>query len=170
MKLTNYHRQAFVSSVMNDVPKVDYQRQFQAAVEEDMIAVAHPKIAAVLKDKNLRHVLFSGYHRASPKSGSGLSSVSTYRDYEPSNKAATVFAEISELAKLQKEKRNELEAMVTGVIKSCSTLKDAQERLPEFVKYLPEEATKGTMLPAIANLAAELMKAGWPAGKGAVAA
>jgi len=46
-------------------------------------------------------------------------------------------------------------------------LKQAQERLPELVKYLPadREKTRVTNLPAVINPVAELTAAGWPKDK-----
>jgi len=172
MKLTNCHRQAFVSAVLLDIPEVDYRAQFQKLIEEDMLVTAPPKIAAVLKDKELRHYLINGYSSFHPGGYySALGGVSVYRDYKPSIPASLKIEELQALGKAQKESREAIEAQISGVIKSCTTLKSAQDRLPEFVKYLPEEDAKGTMLPAIANLAAELAKMGWPKGaKQAVAA
>lgn len=47
---------------------------------------------------------------------------------------------------------------------ACKTLKQARERLPEFEKYPPKDVEKSpTMLPALANLVADLTKVGWPA-------
>lgn len=169
MKLTNYHRQAFVSAVLLDIPKIDYPEQFKKLVEDDMITVAPPKIAEVLKDKELRCYLLTGdtsYAPAGARWNSEIGSVSVFRHYEPSAKALSKITKLHELAKAQKESREKIEAQIAGVIQSCSTLKTAHERLPEFAKYLPVEQVKGTMLPAIANLAAELVKMGWPKDAG----
>ena len=64
----------------------------------------------------------------------------------------------------QAEKRESLREGVRGIIEACSTLKQAQERLPEFVDYLPLDRSNQAMAntPAIANVVGELVKAGWP--------
>lgn len=48
-----------------------------------------------------------------------------------------------------------------NTIESCSTLKQLQERLPEFAKYFPKEGEATPNLPAVANLVADLVKLGW---------
>lgn len=53
---------------------------------------------------------------------------------------------------------------------TCSTLKTAKERLPEFEKYLPtERGTTGTINLPVANTVADLINAGWPKGAQACA-
>lgn len=48
-------------------------------------------------------------------------------------------------------------------ISACTTRKQAAEVLPEFEKYLPEDEPKALRtLPALANVAADFVKAGWP--------
>lgn len=37
--------------------------------------------------------------------------------------------------------------------------------MPEAEKYLPKEAKSSTNVPAVANVVADLVKAGWPKGK-----
>jgi hypothetical protein len=165
MKLTNYHRQAFVSAVMLDLPSIDYAEQFKKLIEDDMLVVAPPKIAALLKDKALRCYLLTGESSYGPpghRYSSMVGTVTVFKHYEPSAGAVTGATALQKLAKAQMASREAIEAQIAAVIQSCTTLKAAHDRLPEFAKYLPEEAVKGTMLPAIANLASELAKMGWP--------
>lgn len=165
MKLTNFHRQAFVASVMNDVPKIEHQEQLQALILDDMIKSAPAEVAALLKEEKLRHYVLGGYNLFYPANSGysyGIGSVMVYRGYEPTPAALKKVAVIVTAAVAQHSARSKLQSMIEGVIASCSTVKAAAERLPEFVKYLPIEPEKGTMLPAIANLASELMKMGWP--------
>lgn len=174
MKLTKTHKQAFVSAVMNDVPQHDFSADYETLIKADMLATAHPKVKAVLEDKETSHILFA-YNSVAPaclQVGNsyfyprtvGISSVAAYHSYKPSDAAKAASGELMRLAIEQHLAREKLRADVTSVIGSCTTLKQAHERLPEFTKYLPEELEKSTMLPAIANLAADLMKAGWPKG------
>lgn len=62
---------------------------------------------------------------------------------------------------------NNLRKQLTAVIASCTTLKQAKEALPEFIKYLPKEPGSAIdrTLPVVGNLVADLVKAGWPAKK-----
>ena len=59
---------------------------------------------------------------------------------------------------------NNLHKQLTAVIAACSTLKQAKETLPEFIKYLPEEPGNvvDRTLPVVGNLVVDLQKAGWP--------
>lgn len=59
---------------------------------------------------------------------------------------------------------NNLRKQLTAVIAACTTLKQAKEALPEFIKYLPEEPGNPVdrTLPVVGNLVADLSKAGWP--------
>lgn len=179
MRLSKDHKEAFVTAVMDDVPKVDYSAQFAALVKQDMKDVAFPELRRALEHKDIYAMLLGGYSTVcapSVRQGNltthaykaGISSVSTYRDYEMSAAASSAAMKISEAAADQYLRTRDLRAQVKAVINGCTTRKQAAERLPEFIKYLPEEMAPSTMLPAIANLAAELVKAGWP--KGGVAA
>lgn len=170
MKLTIVHRKAFVSSVMNDVPQIDYQKQVEVILLKDMIEQAPPKVAEVLKEESLRSFVLNGYNSWCVPGGynCGITSTSVCRGYEPSSKALAQIKKLVESATAQYKARRAMKDKVQGSIDSCSTLKAAQERLPEFVKYLPAEAEKSVMLPALRDLAADLMKMGW--SKGAVPA
>jgi hypothetical protein len=53
---------------------------------------------------------------------------------------------------------------VSAAIHACTTLKQLQERLPEFVRYAPQELTKSTNALVVQNPAAELKALGWPVG------
>lgn len=169
MRLTKIHRQAFVNAVMQDVPKVDYSQQFRDRVWEDMIESAPPKLAEVLKDKSLAHYALHPYHSAT-SSWTGvycydIAPVQTYKEYMPSEKAVKELRRICELAEKQRRERDEMQAKIAAAIEGCSTRKDALKAMPEFEKYLPaEEPPKTKNLPAVANLAADLIKMGWPKG------
>lgn len=173
MKLTKSHKQAFVTAVMDDVPMHDYSEDFHKLVDGDMLKVAPKKLVPILQDKELRSYLIRGYGSIQPSTlhrGNhywypytvGISAVATYADYVMSAEAEAASLALMEAAVEQKIKRDELESMVRGTIESCNTLKQAHERLPEFAKYLPEEEITGRMLPAVANLSARLIEAGWP--------
>ena len=180
MKLSKNHKEVFVTAVMNDVPKIDYSTQFEALVKQDMKDAAFPELRRALEHKEIYAMLVgAGYYTVCApivRKGNltihpyeaGVANVSTYYGYKMSVVAASAAMNISEAAVDQYLRTRDLRAQVKAVIDGCTTRKQAAERLPEFIKYLPEEMAPSTMLPAIANLAAELAKAGWP--KGGVAA
>lgn len=181
MKLTKLHKQAIVQAIMDDVPscKRDFNEEFRKLVVADMIEQAQkisPHLVALLKDPSLRSFACSGYDTALPESyrddsgnyrrawDAGISSVKVYNGYQCS---PAVFAKAKELMDdgiLEKDRLTALRTKVEGAVNACTTRKQIMERMPEFEKYLPEEVKSGSdrNLPAIANLAADLIKAGWP--------
>ena len=57
----------------------------------------------------------------------------------------------------------ELETKLMAAANSCTTRKALVELLPEFEKYLPaDQAAACKTLPAVANIMADFVKAGWP--------
>lgn len=165
MKLTNLDRDSFIRAVMNDVPLENFSEKAHA-----LIKAAHEKwlpepIRLVYADEKLRRQFLKvTYIRHSQH----IESLSLYaaEGFEIiANK--TLNEKVSELAtksRLQSEKRQALSQKLKSVIHSCNTLKQAQELLPEFVKYLPQDRDgKVTRnVPAVGNLVADLAEAGWP--------
>ena len=157
MRLTNSIRSAFVNSVMNDVPSVDYAELMQKEANRIGRAMMPPEIAAVY-DKYPKW--FEGeWARVGQWYGYGPF---------PRNNAEFRAEDIQAmdlLKQLEKEQnlalsrlRNQLEQAAA----SATTTKALAEMFPEFAKYLPAEETKTRNLPAIANVVADFMKAGWP--------
>ena len=161
MKLNNSHRDAFVAHVMQDVPSVDFQAQFEAAVRADNLKVVPAKIAEVLRDTALSHFVLTGMQTYG-RWESGVSSVAVSAGYVPTEAGKAELDGIVAAAADFAAARHEMESKLRGTIYACSTLKVALERLPEFAKYLPTEVGRTLMLPAIANLTAELIRMGWP--------
>ncbi|KVE27234.1 hypothetical protein WS67_12080 [Burkholderia singularis] len=169
MRLTNYARSAFVKSVLDDVPRTDYQEEARIAAQKWAVDHLPPKLRALYKE-------FDGHfnHEYVRLPGS-LSSVrvvigSTNSSMHAAMQAdAPFWARITELAKLsdeQSEARKALRAKVDAAIAACTTVKQAHERLPEFAKYLPPlDATIDRTVTVIAYLVADLTAAGWPKGK-----
>lgn len=152
MKLTYYDRQAFVRAVMNDVPKI---------TKEDVLPKLQAELLKAMSPEARK------LYRKSPKA--------LRSDYDHYLTTAREFVryvvgdaqnvrEILQPYKDAVDARDEIENRLQATIKSCSTLKQAKERLPEFEKYLPTErgTTDVTGLPAISNLVADLTKLGWP--------
>jgi hypothetical protein len=73
-------------------------------------------------------------------------------------------AKIRQKYEAEDKKYYDAECHLKGVIESCSSLKQLNERLPEFKKYFPTEEKPVANLPALANVVAELSKLGWPKG------
>lgn len=184
MKLTKAHREEFVRAVLADVPTKNYPTQAedlarklcQAKYKElglsgvDINRLKYTGIYIhVWRDDDTDTVVTSrpsdalrGYYMCSSFAqinGNGLF------DHD--------IAEITDCPEMMAIRQgyadefnmlNKLRKQLTAVIASCTTLKQAKEALPEFVKYLPEEPGSAIdrTLPVVGNLVAELSKAGWP--------
>lgn len=166
MRLTQYHRDAFVSAVMNDVPKTDYDEIAHKLAQDYLAERMPPKVRAVYDDKNLRH------HLRAPNTGfpNPLNSHCLYtsQDYfhidrTPDLKA--LLASVAAQKSAQDAQRADLRSKLTAVAKSCSTRAALAKALPEFEKYLPAEEARSGNLPALANVVADFVQAGWPKGK-----
>ena len=184
MKLTKAHKAEFVRAVLADVPTKNYPTQAedlarklcQAKYKElglsglgisrlrqagIYIRVWHEDgsdtaMAARPSDAMLGYYLSSSFAQIN---GNGLfdSDIAEITDCPEMMAIRQGYAdEFNMLKKLRKQ--------LTAVIASCTTLKQAKEALPEFVKYLPEEPGSAIdrTLPVVGNLVADLSKAGWP--------
>lgn len=165
MKLTKVHRSAFVKAVIADIPTIDYEDQAIKLMVEDSInqlpeilqtAARDPKCAPYLQ----RRSFWNGFNRSAPVFASPMMS------YAVSPKTQKEVERLRRSHAHQQERIDEVKAKVTGVIEGCATLRQAKERLPDFIKYLPQDEQKGTPnLPALTNIVADLTKLGWPKDK-----
>lgn len=167
MRLTKYDRQAFVKAVLDDTPQFDYENQAHKLVREFGITTYPEELRPFIK----KYPDFFQANYVTMPSYIGNLYAKIHQDYTGSaleKHAPELWAQLVELAQLEKEQRvarNALEAKLEAVISSCSSLKIALERLPEFAKYLPQERGPSSLtnLP-VANLVADLMALGWPKG------
>lgn len=155
MRLTNYMRQAFVRSVMQEIPKPDYEslkKQCQDALYAAMSA-------------DVRRV-----YRKSPKA---LVTVSSWDfDDRYSHRFVVGDADFDKVAepfleqcKARERFRKKLENTVNGF----TTVKQLRDAFPELAHHLPDEKKPTVNLPAVANLVADMVQLGWK-GKEAQAA
>ena len=167
MKLTNYDRDAFVASAMEDVPSIDYNAQAQKLwVETIKAALPVDLLNAMVKYPDWfgdNYVSLPGVlQNFCTKFCANNNSRTWQKEFPDLN------VQIEELAaklKLQNDSHQSLREQLRGAISRCNTLKQAEEALPEFKKYLPEDRDgdkKCRQMPVIANLVADLMNAGWP--------
>ena len=168
MRLTNYIREAFVTSAMADVPKIDYQEQATALARESVKKLFEKDNPGI----DYKQLEKTGWL---PKNtiylpGSFYNINAAANDYDivqqRDPKTWARLLEMEVLAKEQKNKLNDLKAKINGAAASCTTVKMLRELLPEFANYLPAEdqATCRT-LPAVANIMSDFVKAGWPKDK-----
>ena len=164
MKLTQSIRDAFVRAAIADVPHEDYREQARPLALKAAIDALPPKVREVYDDQKTR-----GYVKMGTFCYCSLT-VSVPMSYEGFTADASLKKKIDALLakeKTQKERDQNLRAMLKGAAYSVTTRKALAELLPEFEKYLPADdtAAKKAMLPAVANIATEFMKAGWPKKK-----
>lgn len=165
MKLTNYTRDAFIDSVMNDVPKIDYHAEYRAEFLKAYLPTL-PKAVQDLWASNATRP----YLAVNTVCGCGSSfAVPTHDRYSsviaPLGSAATL-ASIVAAHNAQKQARESLRVNLKGAAYGCTTTKALRELLPEFDRYLPAEIEKTSrQLPVVQNIMADFVKAGWPAKK-----
>jgi hypothetical protein len=165
MKLTNYIRDAYVTSVMNDVPQKDFSEEakkvftkayLEALPKEIQTAWALPACQGFI---NTRYANACGQSFNLPADGRSWGGIKT-----PEKAKAKVDA-LQEQHNAQEKHRDALRAKVKGAAYACNTTKQLRELLPEFDKYLPAEEEKTLRtLPVVQNIVADFVKAGWPAG------
>lgn len=168
MRLTNYDKNAFVRAVMNEVPKIDYQKQLDEVILLDSRLQLEPEVQVVHANPKTRMRLERRLHYAEGR-GSNLGGTYiygfTYSKYTASKEAGTKIIEIGTNADDQADTRATIEEKVRGMINACGTLKKAKELLPEELhKYLPaEREVKSTAnVPLVVNLIGDLTALGFP--------
>jgi hypothetical protein len=162
MKLNKWHKEAFVTAVMADVPKVDHDEQARKLVNVWEKASIPPAVKKAMEQNP------EWFERKNLYTPGRLNSVSAYAKedgYHIRQEFPELWSQLEELATAkaaQATQLQHLQAKLTSTINGCSTLKQALEILPEFEKYLPSEEAKTASLPMVSGMVAELIAAGWP--------
>ena len=166
MKLTNYIRDAFVNSVMNDVPTKDYAAEAQKVFMPAYLATLPKIIQEAWADPAARRYVHTKCavpcHQSFivPAEADG-------RSIPPPLKVQAKLAEIKAAYDAQSSAMSALRSKIKGAAYACTTTKQLRELLPEFDRYLPAEEEKTLRtLPVVQNIVADFVKAGWPAKKG----
>ena len=163
MRLTNYLRDAFVLAVMQDVPKrKDHSEEIRKIVVDDVLSQVPKQIKDAWMDSKSRQYLKEG---TTYFYGIGVMTptLDKYRsDLKLTSKAQSKVDKLGGEMEVDSKMRKELAIKVKGVAYGCNTLKQLQELLPEFVKYMPEaEAPVAKNLPMVSNIVSDFKKAGW---------
>lgn len=158
-RLSKLHKDLFIVAVLADVPAIDYDEQMRQLIQEEAIATLPEKARAVYDDEKTRHFLANTYVYAFGANVSVL-----HKGYQVSKALGKKLEALNAAKDAQEQQQKELRQQLHVAIDQCNTVKQAHERLPEFIKYLPslDEATPN--LPAVDNVVAALTKAGWPKG------
>jgi hypothetical protein len=167
MKLLKYQKEAIVRSIMNDVPEVDYQELIQKEVTAWAVERLPANIKRIWDAPDSRSYLRTEryYFERAFIEAPGYWHTAANEDTDDAKALRAKISELKALEDAQDQARSELRSKVFAVVMSCNTHKQFIERLPEFEEYLPAEAAPSTNLPVVANIVANLTKAGWPKGK-----
>ena len=155
--ITKWDKQAIVRAIMADVPRVDKdkrRKELQAAIVKLMSPEARKlfnKTPNALRTYHVGEITYNGSW------GSREIIIGDVID-----------AKVDELCTKYKEEdraRYDIECKLKGIVETCRTVKQLNDRLPEFKKYFPTVEKPVANLPAIANVVADLTKMGWPKGE-----
>lgn len=164
MRLTKANREAFVIDAMNDVPQIDYNQQIQDLIQNHLLSIAPPAILKAYKDPKTK-----GYFKSVRVNAPRYTSYYVYLvpdDYKHTPELQTQLQGLSDLNEKQRDSMITLKNKLKGAISAFSTREAAAKAMPEFEKYLPSaDVVKTKNLPAISNLVADLVAAGWPKQK-----
>lgn len=154
MKLTQYHKQAIVAAIMSDLPALDKVARTKRA--QKLVAARMSPDAKRLYNK--APTALAGVYLDQTRFG-----IQTGGHYlKAGNLTQEQVEEILAPLKAEAAAYNQLKDRVTNAVNGCSTRKSFIDQYPEFRKYAPSEASGITPnLPAVANLIADLVTAGW---------
>lgn len=186
MRLTNSIRDAFIRSVMDDLPKVkDYKPELERLIMEDAVVQLPQEVKEVwnkpgLKDfinrihinpisvfkftKDLGSLRYSINSVAIPcKNNSSPHSYNTL-SYNPSFDCRKRVKELLEEWVTENEKRDSAQKKLRAIAYGATTRKALVQALPEFEKYLPPEVSAAIdrSVPVISNVVSEFKELGWP--------
>jgi len=156
MKLTKHMKEGLVRAIVADIPSPDSKTRrdaLQAAIADCMSTDVRKVYDTAPKALATRYI-------GDAFRGLGYNERAIIVGDVPATKTDELIAPY----KAEDAARNTVIANLTGAIESCSTLKQLNDRLPEFKKYYPTEAAPCASLPALANVVADLAKLGWPKG------
>lgn len=165
MKLTNTIRDAYVRGVMADVPSTDYSQSIRDVVLADAVEQLPEKVRALWKDEATKNYVgmfwYGGPYGVTSVMVPGVESL-----FKLSPAAQDKVAGYKALLETQIATAGELKRKVHAAAYSVSTRKALADLIPEFSKYLPpDDAAAIRTLPAVANVMADFVKAGWPKGE-----
>ena len=145
MKLTNYIQNAFIRSVMQDVPHPDYKAMCDEA-QEALVKAMSPKVRAMYNEyPDALKTTYTNFGRESR--------ALYYGNVDYSKVLAPIYEKTSA--------RYEAEKKLKSVVYGCSTVKQLRDAFPEFGKHLPSDNKPVTAnLPAVSGVVAQLVSLG----------
>lgn len=167
MRLTNTLREAFVRAVMDDVPSIDYHEQEQKVAMAWAVSIMPPCVYAIWANESLRdYIAMHYFHEWIGEFDIGGYNLPCPRELfsrMPDDMRAQL-VDLTRKGREQQRTREELERKLKAIAYGVSSTKALLKQLPEFAKYIPKDVQTSENLPAVANVVADLMAAGWPKG------
>jgi hypothetical protein len=157
-RITKWDKQAIVKAIMADVPAVD-KRKRHDALQEAIVKAMSPEARKLYK--NCPEALRTRHFGDLIYDGCNWNS----RDLTVGDVSEKVTNELCKAYKDEDEKRQRTYYQLKSAIESCTTIRQLNDRLPEFKKYFPTVEKPVANLPALANVVADLSKLGWPKGE-----
>jgi hypothetical protein len=161
-RLTNAEKHTIRSKVMGDLPAYpDPRPTIQKLLDDHVADTAPAKVAAVLRDKQLRSYLKETYVYFG-----GLGSfhvVGGQDDRDQLQSWANLNEEIGKLVKgyaENQEQRTKVDRELRQGLEAVNTDKAFLEQYPTLAKYLPQRDKPAETLPVATNLLATLKEAG----------
>lgn len=157
MKVTKWDKEAIVKAIMADVPMPDKQKrkeELQAAVVKLMSPECrklYKKCPSALRTHHIGELICDGGYAS--------------RYIITGDVNSSLIDDLKKPYEAEDKKVNDARYALKGAINACTTLKQLNDRLPEFKKYFPTAEKPTPNLPALANVVADLSKLGWPKGK-----
>ena len=152
MRLTKNDHDTILRGIKADMPEIDDKGAIQAALVKAM----SPTCRKLYKVTPL--ALATHYQNSSGVFLGGLWS----HDFVKGD------ADAAAVLKPFQEKKNAREAALRAArtaVAGCSTVKQLTDRYPEFAKYAPMQAVKGTFALVVTDPIPALTKEGWPTTK-----
>ena len=155
-RITKWDKQSIVKAIMADVPKVD-KRKRKEELQAAIVKLMSPEVRKVYK---VTPKALAKYHVGY------LISDTSYTDSDVVCGDVTdkQVEDLCKKYKTEEDTRAQAERHLKNAIESCSTIKQLNDRLPEFKKYFPTVEKPVVNLPALTNVVADLSKLGWPKG------
>ena len=155
-RITKWDKQAIVKAIMADVPAVDKKKRrddLQEAIVKAMSPEArklYKKCPSALRSHHIGELIYDGTWSS--------------RDVIVGDVNHETIDALKKPYEAEDQKINEARWALKGAIEACTTIKQLNDRLPEFKKYFPTAEKPTANLPALANVVADLSKLGWPKG------
>jgi Nucleotide modification associated domain 5 len=156
MRLNKWDKQSIVKAIMADVPKPNKDKR-RKDLQDAVVKLMSPECRKVFKSTP---TALATYHVGDLISSWGYESRKIVCGDVSEKQIKTLIQKYWDEEKVIDDAQRNL----ASAVEACTSLKQLNDRLPEFKKYFPTEEKPVANLPAIANVVADLSKLGWPKG------